>query len=186
MGDFKWLCLHGRVQFFSPASSYLDPRARLSSLPIPLGGVVLSAHWEGLTTANALGWADDHTWGCQGGTLVQQLLLILKWLCFWKSRGTFAIYCQNKLNQAKVMKPVWTVLEQLPCIIPPSNFHCCLGHGKMSYGGACSHVKSNEHEGRLSVRHHFLADGIRKLSDHVAGRSLITCLSYGDPVTERR
>ena len=22
--------------------------------------------------------------------------------------------------------------------------------------------------------------------DHVAGRSLITCLSYGDPVTERR
>ena len=23
-------------------------------------------------------------------------------------------------------------------------------------------------------------------SDHVAGRSLITCLSYGDPVTERR
>ena len=75
---------------------------------------------------------------------MQQLLLILKWLCFW------AIYCQNKLNQAKVMKPVWTVLEQLPCIIPPSNFHCCLGHGKMSYGGACSHVKSNEHEGRLS------------------------------------
>ena len=75
----------------------------------------------------------------------------------------FTIYCQNKLNQAKVMKPVWTVLEQLPCIIPPSNFHCCLGHGKMSYGGACSHVKSNEHEGRLSVRHHFLADGIRKL-----------------------
>ena len=23
-------------------------------------------------------------------------------------------------------------------------------------------------------------------SDHVAGRSLITCLSYGDPVTQRR
>ena len=94
---------------------------------------------------------------------MQQLLLISKWLYFWKSRGSFAIYCQNKLNQAKVMKPVWTVLEQLPCIIPPSDFHCCLGHGKMSYGGACSHVKSNKHEGRLSVRHHFLADGIRKL-----------------------
>lgn len=53
-----------------------------------------------------------------------------------EKRGTFAICCQNELNQAKVMKPVWTVLEQLPCIIPPSDFHCCLGHGKMSYGGA--------------------------------------------------
>ena len=92
-----------------------------------------------------------------------QLLLILKWLRFsWKSRGTFAIYCQNKLNQAKVMKPVWPVLEQLPCIIPPHDLHCCLGHGKTSYGGACSHVKSNRHEGGLSVRH-FLADAIRKL-----------------------
>ena len=26
----------------------------------------------------------------------------------------------------------------------------------------------------------------REVKSHVAGRSLITCLSYGDPVTERR
>ena len=29
-------------------------------------------------------------------------------------------------------------------------------------------------------------DPDRACSDHVAGRSMITCLSYGDPVTERR
>lgn len=55
----------------------------------------------------------------------------------------FAIYCQNKLNQAQVMKPVWTALEELPCIIPPSDLHCCLGHRKMSFRGARSHTKSN-------------------------------------------
>lgn len=64
----------------------LAPRARLSFLPIPLGGVVLSAHREGLATANAHGRADDRSWG--GGKLVQQLLLISKWPCFsWKSEG---------------------------------------------------------------------------------------------------
>ena len=29
---------------------------------------MLSAHREGLATANALGWADDHTWGAGEGS----------------------------------------------------------------------------------------------------------------------
>ena len=114
----------------------LAPRARLSFLPIPLGGVVLSAHREGLATANAHGRADDRSWGSGRGAGAAAAADFEMAVLLLGKRGTSAIYCQNKLNQAKVMKPVWTVLEQLPCIMPPGDFHCCLGHGKMSYGGA--------------------------------------------------
>ena len=37
-----------------------------------------------------------------------------------------------------------------------------------------------------SPKSHKESDVPEGCSDHMAGRSLITCLSYGDPVTERR
>lgn len=118
---------------------------------------------ESLTTVDAHGRADGYTRG-RGEKRGQLQLLIQKWPCFsWNSRGALAVYCQNKLNHVKAMKPVWPALKQLPHIIPPRSLRDCWGHEKMSFGAACSHVTSNKHKGHLPVRHHFPADGIRKL-----------------------
>lgn len=97
--------------------------------------------------------------------------------CCWFRNGRVSsrkaerlLLLQNELNQRKGVKPVWPALEQLPYIVLPSDLHCCLGHEKMSLGGASSHVEYNKHKGSASVKHFLLTESENLL---VAGINML-------------